>query len=74
MKMKFERGLDPKDAMNIGLKSLYIYDNGFGPRNYVCSNCEGIKLVQHHTGAFSPPYYICQSCNEMVYAPKWINL
>ena len=69
--MGFTRGLSPKEAMGIG---LYIYDNGFGPRNYVCSNCDSTKLKQMHKGGFQPPFYICQDCGATVHAPKWINL
>ena len=59
--MNFERGIDPKQAMGIG---LYIYDNGFGPRQYVCSNCKSIKLKQVQRGGFQPPFYICQNCEQ----------
>lgn len=69
--MDFERGKDPKQAMELG---MYIYDNGFGPRKYVCTKCEGTRLEQKHRGGFQPPYYICKDCGEIVYAPKWINL
>jgi len=69
--MNFERHIDPKHAMGIG---QYVYDNGFGPRNYVCTNCKGVKLIQKQSGGFSPPYYICVDCGETVYAPKWIDL
>ena len=43
--MKFERGKDLKKALKIG---GYIYDNGFGPRWYVCGNlfCRSIRLEQ----------------------------
>ena len=69
--MNFERGKDPKQAMELG---MYIYDNGFGPVNYVCTNCSGIRLERQHLGGFQPPVYICKDCGETVHSPKWIYL
>lgn len=69
--MNFERGLDPIKAMGLG---AFIYDNGFGPKHYICTNCKSVKLLQKHRGGFQPPYYICQDCGKEVYAPCWIDL
>lgn len=66
--MDFERGKDPKQAMELG---LYIYDNGFGSIKYICSFCEGTRLEQKQRGGFQPPYYICKDCGRAVYAPRW---
>ena len=49
----------------------YIYDRGFGPCIYICSDCGSYKLVQHQRGGFTPPYYICDDCDEEVLSPKW---
>lgn len=69
--MDFERGQDPIKAMGLG---AFIYDNGFGPKHYVCTNCKSVRLLQKHRGGFQPPYYICQDCGEEVHAPAWIDL
>ena len=71
--MRFERGRDIREALNI---KSYIYDNGFGPRWYVCGNqaCLSVKQKQNIKGGFQPPDYTCQDCGETNYAPTWINL
>ena len=69
--MNFQRHRDPIRSLNIG---RYIYDNGFGPRWYVCSTCKGIKLERRIKGGFQPPDYVCNDCGEISYAPVWISL
>lgn len=69
--MNFERGQDPLKAMGIG---SFIYDNGFGPKYYLCNECYGHKLIRKHPGGFQPPYYICHDCGAIVYAPIWVDL
>lgn len=69
--MDFERGKDPIRALDIG---MYIYDNGFGPRWYVCNYCKSIRLGQIIRGGFQPPWYLCQDCGRSMSAPAWVRL
>ena len=71
--MKFERGKDPLEVMDI---KSYIYDNGFGPRWFVCGNaaCLSVRQERKILGGFQPPEYICKDCETTNYAPCWINL
>lgn len=58
----------PKKSFN-----AYLYDNGFGDRFYICSNCDSYKLTPISRGGMSPPEWICDNCGEKNYAPKWIS-
>jgi hypothetical protein len=69
--MSFKRGIDPKQALGIG---LFVYDNGFGPRHYLCTKCGSFRLIRNVKGGFQPPDYTCTDCGETVYAPCWENL
>ena len=69
--MNFERGRDPIRVLDLG---MYIYDNGFGPRWYVCNSCKSIKLEIKVKGGFQPPDYFCHDCGHTCGAPIWVNL
>lgn len=71
--MNFTREKNPLRALDIG---MYIYDNGFGPRWYICSNwdCGSTKLKRVVKGGFQPPYYICQDCGMISNSPLWVDL
>ena len=71
--MSFQRGRDPVKVLELG---KYIYDNGFGPRWYVCGNhvCRGIRMERRVKGGFQPPDYICHDCGHITGSPPWINL
>lgn len=51
----------------------YLYDNGFGDRFYVCSNCDSYKLTPTARGGMQPPEWLCDDCGEKNYAPKWMS-
>jgi len=51
----------------------YLYDNGFGDRYYICSNCGSNKLTPTPSGGFSPPKWKCDNCGEDVNAPLWFT-
>ncbi len=51
----------------------YLYDNGFGDRYYICSNCGSNKLTPIAQGGMTPPKWKCDNCGEMNYAPKWVD-
>jgi len=58
----------PKKSFN-----EYIYDNGFGDRYYICSECDSYKLTPIPQPGFSPPHWKCDDCGAMNFAPKWIS-
>ena len=51
----------------------YLYDNGFGDRYYICSECFSNKLTPIPQGGMTPPEWRCDSCGEMNYAPQWMS-
>lgn len=51
----------------------YLYDNGFGDRYYICSECDSYKLTPIPQGGMTPPKWHCDDCGEMNYAPKWLS-
>lgn len=58
----------PKDTFN-----PYLYDNGFGDKYYICSDCDSYKLTPIPQGGFSPPHWRCDNCGEINYAPMWLS-
>lgn len=48
----------------------YLYNNGFGDRYYICSNCGSHRLRPIPKGGMTPPDWICDDCGEKNYAPK----
>ena len=59
-----------KSHKNVDLNTSYLYDNGFGERYYICSNCDSYKLKRNIKGGMTPPDYKCDNCGQMNYAPK----
>ena len=53
------------------MRKEFLYDNGFGDRYYICTNCKSHRLKQNIKGGFSPPDYTCTDCGETVYSPMW---
>lgn len=48
----------------------YLYNNGFGDRFYICSECDSYKLTPTPKGGMQPPDWKCDNCGQMNYAPK----
>jgi len=51
----------------------YLYDNGFGDRYYICSNCDSYKLTPKRNSGFSGPNWKCDNCGETTHSPKWMT-
>lgn len=50
----------------------FLYDDGFGDRYYICSECDSYKLTPIKQGGFSPPNWKCE-CGHINYSPKWMT-
>lgn len=51
----------------------YLYDNGFGDRYYICSNCDSYKMVPKSRGGFQPPIWTCDDCGKETGAPSYMS-
>ena len=60
-----------KDSNEVDRK--YLYDNGFGERYYICSNCDSYKLKRIFKGGMQPPDYKCENCGQINYAPRGMS-
>ncbi len=58
----------PKDSYD-----EYLYDNGFGPRYYICSKCHSNKMSPTPTGGFSPTKWVCDECGYDCGSPSWLT-
>jgi len=51
----------------------YLYDNGFGDRYYICSQCGSHKLTPTPSGGFSSPKWNCDTCGAINLSPSWVS-
>ena len=58
----------PKNTFN-----EYLYDNGFGDRFYICSECDSYKLTPKAKGGMQSPDWFCDNCGEQNWSPKWLR-
>lgn len=54
-----------------GTFNEYLYDNGFGDRFYICSECDSYKLTPISKGGMQSPEWHCDNCGELNYSPTW---